>query len=68
MSQMNAKGWSLGLANGKVGWFPGDFVEIKPPPPADKKTRCAYACQLDSCLRVFAVVLGIQFSSMFNIM
>ncbi|CAN0355531.1 unnamed protein product, partial [Laminaria digitata] len=24
------KGWGLGQANGKVGWFPGDFVEMKP--------------------------------------
>lgn len=27
---MNAKGWGLGQANGKVGWFPGDFVEMRP--------------------------------------
>ncbi|CAN0323569.1 unnamed protein product, partial [Ectocarpus sp. 12 AP-2014] len=23
-------GWGLGQANGKVGWFPGDFVDMRP--------------------------------------
>lgn len=42
--KINAKGWGLGQANGKVGWFPGDFVEMKPAPSAsasaDRKNRC----------------------------
>ncbi|CAN0387926.1 unnamed protein product [Pylaiella littoralis] len=28
--KVNAKGWGLGLVNGKVGWFPGGFVEMLP--------------------------------------
>lgn len=43
-SKVNAKGWGLGQANGKVGWFPGDFVEMKPAASAtsDRKSRYSH--------------------------
>ncbi|CAN0374982.1 unnamed protein product, partial [Discosporangium mesarthrocarpum] len=28
--KVNAKGWGLGKVNGKVGWFPADFVDMQP--------------------------------------
>ena len=41
--KVNAKGWGLGQANGKVGWFPADFVDMKPQASvsssADRKNR-----------------------------
>ncbi|CAM9305397.1 unnamed protein product [Chrysoparadoxa australica] len=27
--KINSKGWGLGEVNGKMGWFPGDFVKIQ---------------------------------------
>jgi Variant SH3 domain len=27
--KVNGKGWGLGEVNGKMGWFPGDFVKIQ---------------------------------------
>ncbi|CAM9214903.1 unnamed protein product, partial [Ectocarpus sp. 8 AP-2014] len=38
--KMNAKGWGLGQANGKVGWFPGDFVDMRPS-AAERENRLA---------------------------
>jgi Variant SH3 domain len=29
--KVNGKGWGLGEVNGKMGWFPGDFVKIQVP-------------------------------------
>lgn len=31
-SQVNGKGWGLGEIDGKMGWFPGDFVSFRPLP------------------------------------
>lgn len=42
-SQVNAKGWGLGQANGKVGWFPGDFVDMRPS-AVERKSRWVPAC------------------------
>jgi Variant SH3 domain len=34
--KVNGKGWGLGEVNGKMGWFPGDFVKIQ------VLTHCTY--------------------------
>ncbi|CAN0040971.1 unnamed protein product, partial [Choristocarpus tenellus] len=49
LDKVNAKGWGLGQANGKVGWFPGDFVEM--PPPQMERSRSVQASKVHGKVR-----------------
>lgn len=38
-TRVHGKGWGFGEANGKVGWFPSDFVRIQAPDAANRPQR-----------------------------